>query len=166
MEKQEEIFKTVVNDFQDKIYRLCWIYVQDDSECDDLMQEIYIKIWRNLKNFRNQSVLGTWIYKVAVNTCIDFHRGKSKQNTIHLEKIDYDRITDEEKDVEKILIESEKLQILQLCIQKLSEIEKTIIALYLEELKYSEIAEIIGISEKNVSVKISRIRNKMKSFLP
>ena len=166
MDKQEEIFKTVVNDFQIKIYRLCWIYVQNDSECDDLMQDIYVKIWRNLKNFKNQSALGTWIYRVVVNTCIDFLRNKNMRNTIHLEKINYERITNDEKDVENKIIESEKLQILQHCIQKLTEIEKIIITLYLEELKYSEIAEIIGISEKNVSVKISRIKNKMKNLLP
>ena len=166
MKKQEEIFKIIVNDFQDKIYRLCWIYVQNDSECDDLLQEIYIKIWRNLKNIKNQSAWGTWIYRVTVNTCIDFLRKKKRCNTTQIENVDYERITDSEKDIEDKLIESEKLQILQNCIQKLTEIEKIIVALYLEELKYSEIAEIIGISEKNVSVKISRIKNKMKNLLP
>jgi RNA polymerase sigma-70 factor (ECF subfamily) len=166
MEKQEEIFKVVVNDFQDRIYRLCWIYVQNDSECDDLMQDIYVKIWRNLKKIKKQSAMGTWIYRVVVNVCIDFIRKRNTNNTIHIDKIDYERIAGCEKDIEDELIESEKLQILQHCIQKLTEIEKTIIALYLEELKYSEIAEIIGISEKNVSVKISRIKNKMKTFLP
>ncbi len=166
MEKQEEIFKIIVTDFQDKIYRLCWIYVQNDSECDDLMQDIYVKIWRNLKKIEKQSALGTWIYRVVVNTCIDFIRNRNTRNTVHLDKIDYERIADAEKDVENKIIESEKLQTLQHCIQKLTEIEKAIIALYLEELKYSEIAEIIGISEKNVSVKISRIKNKMKTFLP
>ena len=166
MEKQEDLFKKIVTDFQDKIYRLCWIYVQNDSECDDLVQDIYVKIWRNLKKFKKQSALGTWIYRVVVNTCIDFLRNKNTRYTIHLDKMDYERITDGEKDVENKIIEYEKLQILQHCIQKLTEIEKAIIALYLEELKYSEIAEIIGISEKNVGVKISRIKNKMKAFLP
>lgn len=166
MEKQEEIFKIIVNDFQDKIYRLCWIYVQNDSECDDLLQEIYIKIWRNLKNLKNQSARGTWIYRVTANTCIDFLRKKKKHNTTHFENVDYERITDSVNDIEEKIIESEKLQVLQSCIQKLTEIEKIIIALYLEEVKYSEIAEIIGISERNVSVKISRIKNKMKNLLP
>lgn len=166
MEKQEDLFKTIVTDFQDKIYRLCWVYVQNDSECDDLMQDIYVKIWRNLKKFKKQSALGTWIYRVVVNTCIDFIRKKNTCNTVHLDKIDFERIADGEKDVENRIIEYEKTQILQHCIRKLTEIEKAIIALYLEELKYSEIAEIIGISEKNVGVKISRIKNKMKSLLP
>jgi RNA polymerase sigma-70 factor (ECF subfamily) len=166
MEKQEELFRVIVTEFQDKIYRLCWIYVQNDSVCDDLMQDIYVKIWRNLKKFKKQSALGTWIYRVVVNTCIDFIRKKNTNKTVNLDRIDYERIADGEKDVENRIIEYEKMQILQHCIQKLTEIEKAIIALYLEELKYHEIAEIIGISEKNVGVKISRIKNKMKSFLP
>jgi RNA polymerase sigma-70 factor (ECF subfamily) len=166
MEKQEDLFKKIVTDFQDKIYRLCWIYVQNGSECDDLMQDIYVKIWRNLKKFKKQSALGTWIYRVVVNTCIDFKRNKNTRNTVHLDKIDLERMTDGEKDVENKIIEYEEIQILQHCIRRLTDIEKAIIALYLEEFKYSEIAEIIGISEKNVGVKISRIKNKMKAFLP
>jgi RNA polymerase sigma-70 factor (ECF subfamily) len=162
MEKQEDIFLSIVNNFQDKIFRLCWSYANNKTDCEDLVQEIYIKIWRNLKSFNNVSKIETWIYRIAVNTCIDFFRKNKRGNLYSFEKITSVKSLNHEITIEDSFIESEKLQQLHFCIQKLNEIEKLIIALYLEDIKYSEIAEIIGLTEKNISVRISRIKEKIK----
>jgi RNA polymerase sigma-70 factor (ECF subfamily) len=110
--------------------------------------------------------VGTWIYRISVNTCIDFIRKKkSNPDLSSIARINNEQIIDDNENIEKNYFKDERLTILHRCINRLSVIERTLISLYLEELKYSEIAEIIGISEKNVSVRISRIKKKMNKML-
>ena len=99
-----------------------------------------------------------------MNTCIDYSRKEGKEYTILRNKIETLNI-DGEIDIELEYIESEKMSILHRCIQSLSTIEKTLITLFLEDLRYSEIGKIIGISERHVAVKISRIKKKLTKMI-
>jgi len=166
MQNKDEIFKSVFFDYQDRIYRLVWSFLEDKNDLDDLFQSVLLKIWKNLDSFKNRSSLGTWIYRITVNTLIDFRRDKKRKQDITLKmEIENEKIQDEDQDIEQKMIKNERLEILNYCIKQLSLIDRTLIVLYLEELKYSEIADVLGISEKNVSVKLARIKKKMNRML-
>lgn len=166
MEDKDKNYKQIITENQDMIFRLCCSYVMDTDLRKDLFQNILIRIWKGLNSFENRSSIDTWIYRVAVNTSIDFLR-KYENNKKTSKRIDLDKVelTDKSTNLEEDLINSEKAQFMYKCINKLSFIEKTIITLYLEDLSYREISEIVGISEKNVSVKLTRIKNKINKCL-
>jgi RNA polymerase sigma-70 factor (ECF subfamily) len=166
MKKKEIKFQTIISDYQDMIYRLCCSYVEDVDIRKDLYQNILIRLWKGLDSFKNLSSIGTWVYRVSVNTSLDFLR-KEYKNNINSKLVDIDDIiiTDKSNNLEEALIISEKTQLMYQCINKLTFIDKTIISLYLEDLSYREIAEVVGISEKNVSVKIYRIKKNLNICL-
>jgi len=166
MESKEKFFKSIIADYKEKIYRLSWTFVKDQTDREDLFQNILIKIWQNLDSFKNQSSFGTWLYRISLNTILDYTRKNNRKRQIsNHNKIEDLQIKDESVDIEGNMIQLERLSILNKCIQELSMIEKSLITLYLEELKYSEIADIMGISEKSVGVKLTRIKQKMNKML-
>ena len=165
MNSREEQFKQIVNEFQDVLYRLCWSYVNTEDDCKDLFQIILVKVWRNLHTFKNRSSLSTWLYRLAVNTSIDYIRTTRRyQNSFSTTDLADIHLIDSTTDSEKNYLHSEKLELLHTCIGRLSFVDKTLVLLYLEELSYKEIAEILGISEKNVSVKLVRIKKLLQSY--
>ena len=163
MSNKETIFEQIISEYQHKIYRLCWSYVQNEDDRNDLFQTILLKIWNNLDSFKDNSSLGTWIFRLSVNTSIDYIR--KNKNLAHMSThVDISNLSiiDTSNDVEKNLLLSENLKLLYRCINQLSVIDRTLIYFYLEDLKYREIADILGISEKNVSVKLHRIKKILK----
>jgi RNA polymerase sigma-70 factor (ECF subfamily) len=115
-----------------------------------------IRLWKSYPGFKNQSEFSTWLYRVALNTAIDIIRKQNLQpKHTELSKIEYD-IPENEYN-----IESNKKELLYNAINHLSDVEKAIILLYLEDYNYKEIAEIVGISESNAGVKINRIKNQL-----
>ena len=166
MENKEKIFKSILSEYQDMIYRLCYSYVKDIDARKDLYQSILIRLWKGLTSFENRSSIGTWVYRISVNTSLDFLRKEHKNNfkSKHV-NIDDLNIADKSDNLEEELIISEKTHLMYKCINKLTFIDKTIISLYLEDLSYRAIADIVGISEKNVSVKLYRIKKKLNQCL-
>jgi len=165
MKSKEKTFERILMDYQDKIYRLCWSYIQNEEDRKDLLQNILIKIWKNLESFNEKSSLSTWIYRLSVNTSIDYMRQSKKHNYLSTNtNISNLNIVDNSNNVEENFVLSENLKLLYKCINQLSFIDKTLTNLYLENLKYREIAEIIGISEKNVSVKLYRIKKLLRKY--
>ena len=165
MQSKEKTFERILVDYQDKIYRLCWSYIQNEDDRKDLLQNILIKIWKNLESFNEKSSLSTWIYRLSVNTSIDYMRQSKKHNHLSTNtNISNLNVVDNSNNVEEYFVLSENLKLLHKCINQLSFIDKTLTNLYLENLKYREIAEIIGISEKNVSVKLYRIKKLLRKY--
>ena len=164
MKDKENIFLNIINSNQNRIYRIIWSFTSSKSDAEDLYQAVLLKVWNSIEKFKYESKTSTWIYKVVMNTCIDFSRKEEKEYAILRNQIDTLNI-DAEIDIELEYIESEKLIILHRCIQSLSTIERTLITLFLEDLKYSEIGKIVGISERNVAVKISRIKKKLTKMI-
>jgi RNA polymerase sigma-70 factor (ECF subfamily) len=136
----------------------------DTNLRQDLFQNILIRIWKGLNSFENRSSVSTWVYRISVNAGIDFLR---KEDINHKDiKISNEiEVTDKSLNLEENLILSEKTKFVYKCINKLTFIDKTIITLYLEDLSYKEIAEVVGISEKYVSVKLTRIKKKLNECL-
>ena len=156
----ETEFEKLIYDNQGLIIKVCNIYCNNRHDKDDLFQDITINLWKGLDSFKGDSKLSTWIYKVSLNTAISRFRRK-KFNTV-----DIDQIHDLKTDPPDHENEQEfQIKALYKAISKLKPVEKAIILLYLEEKSYDEIAGIIGISTKNVSVKLVRIKKKLEKIL-
>lgn len=155
----ENIFLTALTQNQQKLLRICSIYSKDAEDTKDLFQEVLVHIWRSMPSFKSDSSLSTWMFRVALNVCLRF---KSKyainqKRFIRLDSMTITNYRSEEKGDE----ESEKLNSLRVCVKKLNEADRAIVALYLEGLAYREISSILGLSENNIAVKVKRIKSKL-----
>lgn len=155
MTEKETRFKEVFQANSRKIFHLCYGYTGDNDSANDLMQETFLKVWQNLEKFRNQAMISTWIYRIAVNTCLSWLRVEKRQAK--------DELTDNiiETHAEVYSEKNEQVALLYKCISQLEENERIIITMVLDEVPYPEIADISGISEGNLRVKIHRIKQKL-----
>jgi len=155
MVTKEELFKEIFQANSRKIYHLCYGYTGDDDSANDLMQETFIKVWQNMDKFRNQALISTWIYRIAVNTCLSWLRVEKRHAK--------DELTDNiiENKQEEISEKNEQVSLLYKCISQLEENERILITMVLDEVPYPEIAQVSGISEGNLRVKIHRIKQKL-----
>lgn len=155
MVDKEANFKELFQKNSRKIYHLCYGYTGDEDSANDLMQETFMKVWQNLEKFRNQALISTWIYRIAVNTCLSYLRVEKRQAK--------DELTDTiiENKTEEISDKNEQIASLYKCISQLEENERILITMVLDEIPYHEIAQISGISDGNLRVKIHRIKQKL-----
>jgi len=160
-EKIKDIFIERISDNKGIIHKVCNVYCNNPEEKKDMMQEITLQLWKSFPSFKENAKFSTWMYRIALNTAITNIR-KSKKNPV------LEAITEKQYDIiekESIPDLDNELNQLYKAIAKLNEIEKGIILLYLEKKTYAEIGEITGLSEKNISVKIVRIKAKLKELL-
>ncbi|MBC7743669.1 MAG: RNA polymerase sigma factor [Flavobacterium sp.] len=155
MLNKEVLFKEIFQANSKKIYHLCYGYTGSDDSANDLMQETFLKVWQNLEKFRNQAMISTWIYRIAVNTCLSYLRVEKRQGKEELTN----QIMDNKS--EEVSEKPEQVETLYKCISHLEENERIIITMVLDELPYAEIAQISGITEGNLRVKIHRIKQKL-----
>jgi RNA polymerase sigma-70 factor (ECF subfamily) len=149
-------FEDIYHDYWKKIYRLCMGYVNDDDLAKDLCQETFVAVFQQLPKFRQESAVGTWIYRIATNICL---RQINIEKRMPKSELPYQIKDNSEKDNK---LEQDKMtDFLYQCISELPELERIIISLELEEMKQAEIAEVVGISPANVRVKIHRIKEKL-----
>jgi RNA polymerase sigma-70 factor (ECF subfamily) len=146
-------FEEIYNAYKDKIFRVCMGYVNDSDWAKDITQETFITVWQQLPKFRNESSIGTWIFRIASNNCL---RQVEKQN--RMPKVEMP-VQIEEKPVHS---NEGEIRFLYQSIAELNEIDRLIISMELEDVKQVEIAEIMGISEAAVRVKIHRIKEKLR----
>jgi RNA polymerase sigma-70 factor, ECF subfamily len=160
----KELIIELIYKNKDLIYKICTMYSNNPEDIDDLFQEICIQLWKSYPNFRQNSKISTWMYRVALNTAISWVRKENKHygNTTASENVKF--IGDEFP----FYIEEEKqeqIQSLYKAINSLSKLDRTIVLLYLEEVPNNEIAEILGMTEVNIRVKMNRIRKQLKTLL-
>lgn len=147
-------FENIYKEYWQKVYRLSLGYLNDPDAAKDMTQETFIKVWKNLDNFRKEAVIGTWIFRIATNTCLrQIEVNKRVSNTTLSDSNSLETIVPDQIE--------EKTQLLYQYISELPEIERIIISLELEDVKQSDIAIIVGISDSNVRVKIHRIKEKL-----
>ena len=157
MKQEEKEFVALVKEQKSTIYSICYMFSKDKDEIDDLFQETLIHLWQGFKKFRNESKIETWVYRVTMNTCISMDR-KEKRRGEHIAlDVNIDLFDETDKDMHQI-------QMLYKRIQKLGLFDRAIIMLWLENLSYDEIGEIVGISAKNVSVRLVRIREQLRKI--
>jgi RNA polymerase sigma-70 factor (ECF subfamily) len=136
------------------VHKICNLYFNSRIDKDDYRQEIIIQLWKAFPSFNNKSKFSTWMYRVCLNAAIDLIRKEKIQpQFVKYDSHEFETLSDTMNEI------SENQEKLYQAINKLSEIDKAIITLYLDELSYKEISEIIGISESNTGVKINRIKS-------
>lgn len=165
--RNEIFFQEILQKHKGIIYKVANSYCENDENRKDLMQEIIFQLWRSLENYNDNFKMSTWIYRIALNVSISFYRvekRRSKVNSSIPEDIlffEKEEIAYEDDDAQQ------KIELLFKFIRELKEIDRAIILLYLEEKGQQEISEIMGMTVTNVSSRIHRIKNKLKSqFLP
>ena len=154
-------FVEQIADNQGAIYKICNVYANRREDREDLRQEIILQLWKSYPGFQGKSKFGTWIYRIAFNTAITNIR-KSKKHPIVEALSGAEQSIPAREDVDYM---DDDTNGLFKAIARLKDVEKAIVMLYLEEKSYKEIGEIVGISEKNVSVKLVRSKDKLKKLL-
>ena len=161
VENSDSTFEKLIFENQSLIHKICNIYGKSEVDKEDLFQEITIQLWKSFASFEHKSKFSTWLYRVALNTVITQKRKEKR-------RLSAGALSDQEMyipDTNASKPEVEELQNLQNAIRKLKSVDRAIIFLYLEEKSYKEIAGIIGITPKNVGVKIVRIKAKLLTIL-
>jgi RNA polymerase sigma-70 factor (ECF subfamily) len=156
----EKQFELLVNDHELLIHKVCRIYVYNETEREDLFQEIIIQLWKSFPKFKGESKFSTWLYRVAINTAITGLRKKKD----FIQTYEPANLPTNVADVSSHQLKEEQFQQLYAAIEQLNEIEKAITMLYLEDKSYDEMEEIMGINQGNLRVKMNRIKEKLRQL--
>ena len=154
----ETQFLALIKEHQGIIHKICRLYRDVREDREDLFQEITFQLWKSHQTFKNEAKISTWIYRIALNTAIATFRKKKQA-------IEYCPVLPdlaEEQPDEALALRQERLFT---ALKKLDDGDKAIITLYLEDLTYQQIADITGISENYVGVKLNRIKIKLQNLL-
>lgn len=157
MKHLEKEFTLLVKQNKSTIYTVCYMFSKDEDEVADMFQETLISLWRGFEKFRSESKESTWVYRVALNTCISYERKKKRRSSTIPLSMEMNLWQDEDKDTKQIRILRER-------IKKLAPFDRAIILLWLEDMSYDEIGDIVGISAKNISVRLVRIKEQLKKM--
>ncbi len=156
----DDEFIEIIRNYQRILHKVCWIYFKTKDEREENFQEILYQLWKSYPTLKDKSKIGSWIYKVSIFTSIVKIRKDVKMS--YQSEIPESSLID---DFEDKLCRDEDFTRLNNAINKLNDIEKAIIMLYLDEKDYAEIADITGMSKTNIGVKILRIKEKLKSII-
>jgi RNA polymerase sigma-70 factor, ECF subfamily len=164
MTAKEEQFRKIVEEQQERVWNICRHYARSVDDTKDLQQEVMINVWRNLGSFRGDAALSTWIYRIAVNTCLSFIMKENRRSSFNL-SLDHknvEQLMHEDETSEK-LVEEQQLDELHNTINQLTVIDKLLISLSIEKVTTRDMADIIGITEPNVRTKLHRIREELRT---
>lgn len=156
MNTLENQFAQMVSQHKSTIYTVCFMFSKQKEEVDDLFQEVLCNLWRGYSSFRGESNVATWVWRVAFNTCISTDRKRRRSNSIPL-SMNINLFEDKDDD-------SRQIKMLYDRIRRLKPFDRAIVLLWLENMSYEEIAAIVGITVKNVSVRLYRIKEELKQM--
>lgn len=158
MNALESEFTRTVREHRSTIYTVCYMFSKDQDEVADLFQEVLINLWKSFISFEGRADVRSWIYRVSLNVCISIDRKKKRHKTIPL-TMDINPFEETETNNN-----SRQMDMLRQRIAKLPQFDRAIILLWLENMSYEEIGMIVGISAKNVSVRLFRIKEQLKQM--
>lgn len=163
-QSREEAFNLLLRKYQQKIYWHIRRMVINHDDADDLVQDVFVKVWKNLQGFRNHSQLYTWLYRIATNECLTFLNRKKHQNNVSLDEVGYDL---SESLQDSVYFNGNQAQLkLQQAILTLPEKQRLVFNMkYFEELKYEEISEILGTSVGGLKASFHLAVKKIESYL-
>lgn len=156
----EKEFLQLIHQNQGIIRKVCHVYGKTDADKDDLYQEIVIQLWKSFHSFRGEAKFSTWMYRIALNTAISNLRKRERTVTLSFPEFIPRDLVDIDEEKERV----EKLKELYAAISRLTEVEKAIVMLYLEDKTYDEMEEILGISSGTLRVKMNRIKDKLRTL--
>ena len=152
----ESKFAQTVAEQKSTIYTVCYMFSQAADEVNDLFQEVLVNLWKGFEGFEHRSDVRTWVYRVALNTCISLDRKRRRSKSVKL-TMDINLFEDRDEDTRQV-------DMLHKRISRLQPFDRAIVLLWLENLSYEEIGQIVGITAKNVSVRLFRIKEQLKKM--
>jgi len=161
--KQEDLhskFISLLREYERIIYKICYLYADNEADRQDLYQEIVIQVWKGYQNFRGEAKFSTWLYQVAINTAIAGFRKEKKSPLTY----SADGSLPEMADINYGEKETEQLEQLYAAISRLNDIEKAVVMLYLDDNSYEEMENIMGIPNGALRVKMTRIKEKLRQL--
>ncbi|MEE9364059.1 MAG: sigma-70 family RNA polymerase sigma factor [Cellulophaga sp.] len=158
IKNKTNLFETVYRQHHPMVFQMCLGFVKGDKETvNDLSQEVFIRVWNNLDKFKGASSYKTWIYRITVNTCLQYVKKEKKVSIIELENLTSTVETENEINYNAMKLYK--------AIGQLKKIDRLIIMMVLENQDYDSISEIIGIKSTNVRVKIHRVKKRLEVIL-
>ena len=154
--QRERDFERMVESQRQTIYTVCYLFANERQQADDMAQEVLLRLWQGFDRFEGRCSVKTWVYRVALNTCVTYNKKSRRCPDCMPLTMDVDFFADEES--------CPAASQLHRRISQLRPFDRALILLWLEDLPYDEIAAILGITVDNVSVRLVRIREKLKSF--
>jgi len=142
------------------IHKVCQVYCWNPGDREDLFQEIIIQLWKAWPGFRGDSKFSTWLYRIALNTAISGLR-KQKTQLVYMEPEKLPAEIKDESDAEE---KEERLKQFYVALRQLSELERAIIMLYLDDKSYEEMEDILGINQNSLRVKMNRAKEKLRKI--
>jgi RNA polymerase sigma-70 factor (ECF subfamily) len=165
-DQKEKRFKEILEENGGKINGICRYYCPSQADLNDMYQEVLVNIWKSLEKFRGESSISTWIYRIAVNTSISFSGNAYRNKKLYFNQVSQSmNVLIDDEDLERKFQKEEQLEQLEICLNQLSVIDKALISLLLEGLSLREIADVVGLTEPNVKVKIHRVKEQLKQKL-
>lgn len=156
MDKNEREFADIVRQYKSTIYTVCYMFAKNADEADDLFQEVLINLWKGIGSFMEECKMSTWVWRVSLNTCISIDRKRKRNKQVRL-SMDINLYESNDAD-------SKQIRMLHERVHRLKPFDRAIVMLWLEGISYEEIGEVVGITTKNVSVRLVRIKEMLKKM--
>jgi RNA polymerase sigma-70 factor, ECF subfamily len=162
-DSRESLFRRWLKEHAGLVFKVARAFAPSAADRDDLVQEILLQLWRSLPRFEGKARESTWIYRVALNTALAWHRGENKRHTTQTPLLAIEELPEPDDLARR---EREELVArLYAAIRQLPKVDAALVLLYLDDLSYREMAEVLGISETNVGVKLNRARKTLAELM-
>ena len=158
LDTTETEFLQIIRESERIIYKICYMYTSPHASLNDLYQEVVLNLWKAYPKFRHECKTSTWLYRIALNTCISYFRKEKNAPQIVTLTTEADLMPNEKDPTQDMLKQMYQM------INHLGQLDKSIILLYLEDKSYSEMAEITGLTVTNIATKLNRIKEKLKKM--
>lgn len=164
-EGREALFRTWLTEHGAAVLKVARAYTFTAADCQDLVQEILLEVWRSLPRFRGDSRPSTWVYRVALNTALGWHRKENRRRARQRSIVEIADLPASGAESAWQAAQLELLERLYSCIRRLPRTDSALVLLYLDDLSYRDIAEVLGISESNVGVKLNRAKRALRDLM-
>jgi RNA polymerase sigma-70 factor (ECF subfamily) len=160
-ESREAVFKSWLGQHSAAVLKVARAYTRTAEDCQDLAQEILLQLWRSAPQFKGQASASTWVYRVALNTALRWRRKERRRQARQRPLIEVEDLSAGGPDSPQRLSQREEVERLYVAIRRLPEADVALVLLYLDDLSYRQMAEVLGISESNVGVKLNRAKTAL-----
>jgi RNA polymerase sigma-70 factor (ECF subfamily) len=164
-ENLESLFKSWLIEHDGAILKVARAYTRATEDCQDLAQEILLQVWRSLPQFQGRASASTWFYRVALNTALGWHRKEHRRQARQRPVVEVEDLSVAGLDSAQQIVQREAVERLYAAIRQLPKTDAALILLYLEDVSYRQMADVLGISESNVGVKLNRAKKVLGELL-